>query len=141
MFKKLLVAYDDSAGGKRAFSAAIELAKKCGGELLLLSVIEGLAQSAGDSMAGVDATLEHAQRHFQLAQQGAIARAEQEGIKVTQHIVPGEVVETVVRLAAQENADTIVLGGFGHSTILRRVAGGKGSLISVHAHCTVIIVR
>jgi nucleotide-binding universal stress UspA family protein len=141
VFKKILVAYDDSAGSKRAFSAALQLAKSCGAELSILSVIEGLAQSAEDSMTGVDEALEHEQRHFELVQQRAIARAEQEGVKATQHIVPGQVVETVVRLAAQERVDTIVLGGLGHSRILGRASGGTGSLISSHAHCTVVIVR
>ena len=104
-------------------------------------MIESLAQCAEDSMAGVDQALEHARRHFELLQQGAIARADQDGVKVVSHILPGHVADAVVRLAAQEKVDTIVLGGLGRSKILRLVSGGAGSLISFHAHCTVIIVR
>lgn len=141
MFKKVLVAYDDSPASKKAFSTALDMAQKYSSELSIVSVIEGLSQYAEESVDEVKQALEQAQRHFEGVHRSAIAQAEHCGVKVTSHIVPGHAVEAVVHLAEEEKVDTIVLGALGHSKILRRASGGTGSLISYHAHCTVIIVR
>lgn len=57
------------------------------------------------------------------------------------HILTGHPVEVVVRLAAEIQANCIVLGALGHSHILPRLSGGTGTQIAYHAPCSVLIVR
>lgn len=92
-------------------------------------------------MDDVDELAEHAQQHFELVQKPLLQQAEREGVKVTSHIMPGHVVETIVHLAEQEKVSAIVVGGLGRSHVLRRVGGGTGTQIAYHAPCTVVVVR
>ena len=140
-FERILVALDGSDPSGRAFGVALEMAKGFGGELHLCSVIENLPRYAEETMNEVDELAEHARQHFELVQKPLLQRAEREGVKVTSHIMPGHVVETIVHLAQQEKASAIVVGGLGRSHVLHRVGGGTGTQIAYHAPCTVVVVR
>jgi nucleotide-binding universal stress UspA family protein len=141
MFRKILVAFDGSEAGGRAFASALDLARKFQAELLLLSIIEDLPRYAEESMTGVDEMLEQGQRHYATLQRELIAQAQQAGLKITGLVRPGHVVETVVTVAEREKADLIVLGGEGHTRTFRRVASFTGVQIAHHAHCAVLIMR
>ncbi len=141
MFDRILVAFDGSDPSARAFTTALELAKRFEGELLVCSIVEFLPRYAEETMGDVDEVAEHAREHFELAQKPLLQRAERDGVKVSSHILPGHAVEAIVHLAEETRASAIVVGGLGHSRILRRVAGGTGTQIAYHAPCTVIVVR
>jgi nucleotide-binding universal stress UspA family protein len=141
MYRKILVAFDGSDGSNRAFAAALDLAAHNGHEVCLVSVIEDLPRYAEESLGDVDEALEHARRHFEALLDAAEGKAKALGVRVVRHVLAGHPVETIVELAERENADLIVIGGLGHSHILRRVSGGTGSQITYHAHCSVLVIR
>jgi len=141
VFRKILLAFDDSEASKRAGAMAVELAERFEGELLVVTVIEGLARAAHGTMDGVDEMVEKRTRQFNLAQQAIVSMADQRNIHLSCQVVPGHAVETVLQIAEKEKADVIVVGSHGHSSFLRRIIGGTGSQIAYHAHCTVIVVR
>jgi nucleotide-binding universal stress UspA family protein len=140
MFRKILVAYEGSDRSKRALELAVDIAAN-DGELYLVSIIENLSRSAGETIDEVDEVLEDARRHFEFLQEAAEARAARRDIRITRHVLPGHAAETIVHFAEQERVDLIVIGGVGRSPILRRVAGGTGSQIVYHAPCSVLVVR
>jgi nucleotide-binding universal stress UspA family protein len=139
MLKKILLAFDGSETSKKAGELAIELASKFQSDLLVVSVIEDIERYAQGTMNGVDEMVEEVRKRFDLAQEGLVASAG--GVKLTRRVVPGHAVETILQIAEQEKTDAIIVGGLGHSRILRRVTGGTGSQIAYHARCTVIVVR
>lgn len=139
MLEKILLAFDGSETGKKAGELAMDLARRFQSELLVVSVIEDIGRYAQGTMNGVDEMVEEARRQFDRAQEALVAPAA--GVKLTRRVVPGHAVETILQIAEQEKVDAIVVGGLGHSRILRRVTGGTGSQIAYHASCTVIVVR
>ncbi|NLH51185.1 MAG: universal stress protein [Myxococcales bacterium] len=141
MFDKILVAFDGSEASTRAFATALDLAQKYQAVLLLVSVIEDLPRYAEESMNGVDEMLEQGKQHFADLQQGLIAKAQNAGLGIAAHVLPGHVIETVVGIAEQEKADLIVLGGQGRTGTFRRVASLTGVQIAHHAPCAVLIMR
>lgn len=141
MYKKILVAFDGSDGSKKAFRAALDLAIHNGRALSVVSVVEDLPRYAEEAIGDVDEALEQAQRHFDFLIEELERRAKANDVQVTRHVLPGHAVEVVVDLAEKEKVDLIVLGGLGHSRILRRLAGGTGSQITYHAPCSVLVVR
>jgi nucleotide-binding universal stress UspA family protein len=141
MYHKILVAFDGSDGSTRAFAAALDLAVHNGHELCLVSVIEDLPRYAEESISDIDEAMDHARKHFEVLLDGAEQEATAKGVRVIQYVLAGHAVETIVELAERENADLIVIGGLGHSRILRRASGGTGSQITYHAPCSVLVVR
>lgn len=141
MFKKILVAFDGSDAGKRAFETALDLAQKYEAELILVSVIEDLPRYAEETMNGVDEMMEQGQKHFEFLQRGLISEAKDADVKISALIQPGHVVETIVTKGEELKADLIVLGGAGHSGFFRRLASLTGIQIAYHAAHNVLIVR
>jgi nucleotide-binding universal stress UspA family protein len=141
VFRKILLAFDGSEASHRAGVLAVELAHRFGAELLVVTVIEGLARAAHGTMNSVDEMVEERTEHFTLAQQAVVSLANQKNLRVSRQVVPGHAVETVLQIAEKEKADAIVVGSHGHSSFLRRIMGSTGSQIVHHAKCTVIVVR
>ena len=141
MFKKILLAYDGSEASKRAGAVAVEMASRFDGELLVVSVIEGLARVAQGTMNGVDEIVEERTKQLNLAQQAVVAMADQKNVRLSRQVLPGHAVETILQVVEKEKADAIVMGSHGHSNLLRRIMGGTSSQVMYHARCTVIVER
>jgi nucleotide-binding universal stress UspA family protein len=55
--------------------------------------------------------------------------------------VAGHPVRDIVKLAADLNADLLVIGATGHSAIYERIAGSRADRIMQLAKCPVLIVK
>jgi len=141
MFSRILVGVDGSDPSNRAFAVALDLARHYRAQLHVCSVIEELPRYSGETIAEVDEVIDHAQKIFDELHRSLGAEAKRERVKLIRHIVPGHPVEAIVHLAEKEAIECIVLGGLGHSRILRRASGGTGTQVAYHAHCSVLIVR
>ncbi len=138
MYKKILLAYDATEHGEHALAAAIDLAVRCQAHLIVLTVIEDLPRYAQGTMDGVDEYLEGARTYLDAFHQKARQRAQEAGVPTDTAMVPGHVVETVVRLAKQEQVDLIVLGGVGRSHLLRKRTGVQ---IYLNTPCPLLVVH
>ena len=141
MFSRFLVGVDGSSPSQRAFAVALDLAKHYRAPLHVGSVIEDVPKYDGESIADVDATVDRARKALDHVYESLAADAKREKVRLVRHVVPGHPVEGIVQLAEQEGIECIVLGGLGHSRVLRRAAGGTGTQVAYHAHCSVLIVR
>ena len=141
MFEHILVGFDGSEGGQHAATIALDLASKYGSTLYLLSVIEDLPRYAEESIDDVDEIVEQATKHYQSHQVAVEQRAKELGVTLHCYIQPGHVVESIVQFAEENKADLIVLGGLGHSTLLRRLSGSTGAQVAHYAPCDVLIAR
>jgi nucleotide-binding universal stress UspA family protein len=74
VFRKILLAYDGSAGAKRALNVAIELARTCGAELWALAVEERLPHLAA-TVGKMEEAKEFANHFFHEALSAAYLRA------------------------------------------------------------------
>lgn len=121
---------------------ARQLAKRLGEELVLLYVAEELATVPRvASFSGVE---EESVREQMLAEAreavDAFVRAHLSGQPVRARIGDGEVVEEIVRIAREENADFLVVGTEGRGTFARIVLGSTTQEILHRAPCPVVVV-
>ena len=98
MFRKILVAHDGSEGAHKAMAVAIDLARRCGAELQIISVIEELPKYAG-TIDEVEEVQAEALRHYQAIQAEACQQAERQGVKAYDKVLPGHEVDSIVRYA------------------------------------------
>lgn len=125
MFKRILVAYDESADASRALSAAIYLAKAVGAELLAVTTFDGssanIAHAAtSSSPLGLTLIQDRRERSEQLLAE-ARDRALRRGVELVTHLVEGEEADSVIQLIARQKADLLVIGLHRHSQYLSRL--------------------
>jgi nucleotide-binding universal stress UspA family protein len=138
MFKKLLVAYDGSEDSKKALEIALELSKKFGSEVHLLTIIEQLPRYAA-TIGEVKEALAEITKEIEKKQTLVCGNALEQGIDIKCKIMPGHEVEAILAYAQIGNFDALLLGRKGHSAILRTQSGSTAVQITTHAPCTVIL--
>ena len=134
MFKRILVAMDDTEPGRHALGKAIELAAVTGAQLRVLHVLD-LADLARDAEF-VNWSEQSAERMNagQALVDAAVARAREATVDADGVLLPVEtkeqkVDETVVAQAADWSADLIVLGTHGRSGLSRLLHGSVAEAV------------
>jgi nucleotide-binding universal stress UspA family protein len=114
MFRKIVVAYNESPESERAFVAAMKLAKSLNAELLTVTAMADLpaysafAQAADSSVVRL---LEQDRLNFYTKlQDKARAQMASSGIGFHSHLVEGRQVEAIVDFIRQQKADLLVIG-------------------------------
>jgi nucleotide-binding universal stress UspA family protein len=124
-YKKILVATDGSKCSDAAALEAISIAKRCGSELIALSV------AARDT--NLAAAKESVERVRQIA--------EKEGIKVESHTLSGTPYEVIVSTAEHKGADLIVVGSHGRTGVKRLLMGSVTERVIGHSKSAVLVVK
>jgi nucleotide-binding universal stress UspA family protein len=114
MFKRIMVAYDESREAAHALASAIELAKPLGAHLKIVTVVEALPAfyniAAIVSPSIVDESLEEKRSQLRTLQQSAVERATAAGVSADAILVDGGEVSGIVRAAQREHTDLLVIG-------------------------------
>ena len=138
MYRRILVGYDGSAAGRKAFDAALGLAEKDGAELFVVSVARTL-EIPDDVEA--EAVIENSRRYHR----GLLAelRAETAKKNVTAHyeVAVGHPAEQIMHHADQHGVDLIVVGDRGRSKFARLLLGSVSRQVTEHAGRPVLVVR
>ena len=124
-YKKILVSTDGSKYSDAAALEAISIAKRCGSELITLSV------------AARDTNLAAAKESVGKVRQ----IAEKEGIKVESLTLKGTPYEVIVSTAAQKGADVIVVGSHGRTGVNRLLMGSVTERVIGHSKSAVLVVK
>jgi nucleotide-binding universal stress UspA family protein len=136
MFSTVAVGTDGSATAGEAVEKALEIAKRFGAKLVVLSATHGPTpppdedpelQWATNSSARVTAILE--QLKDDLGEQG---------IEVEARAEEGDPGEVLVRLAEEAGAELLVIGIRG---MQRRVLGSVPNTVTHNAGCSVLVVK
>jgi nucleotide-binding universal stress UspA family protein len=141
MFKRFLLAYDDSEEAKKGLEAGIKLAKLHHAELMALAVQEqppGAATSMDKKVLKERASGYQRCEHF-LGE--AQKRAHKAGVELETEIRTGHPAKTIVDAAAEGRFDLILVGHAGLSKVFRSLLGTTAEKVSRHAPCSVLIVR
>ncbi|MGC2404553.1 MAG: universal stress protein [Acidobacteriaceae bacterium] len=114
MFRKIVVAYNESPESQRAFAVAIKLAKSLDAELQAITAIGELpayTAFAGVADSSISRVLEKDRRDlYAKLQDHARAQIESYGIRFQSHLVEGREVEAIVNFLRQQKADLLVIG-------------------------------
>src|SRR5512133_2955234 len=139
MFDKILHANDGSQSAIQAFSLAVEIAQQNNSELHMVCVeeIDYMPEFIEEIR---EETKTAAQRFRKIIQQSRVL-AEEKHIRLHTHVVAGHPVRTVVALAAELNANLLVIGARGHSRIPEWLVGSRADRIMHLARCPVLIVK
>ena len=144
MYKRMMVAYDESTEAKRALTRAIELAKILGAELRLVTVSEPLpayVAYADVAFPGSQRMLaEERQAFYSKLQEEAKARAAESGMVADGVIVDGDEVEGIVESVTSWNADLLVIGRRHHPSPLARMWRGTVHEIAEKTRCNILAV-
>ncbi len=139
LYKKILVAVDESHASEKAFVKAVELAKQYEVEKLIIAhVIDTRAYSMYDHY-NESVPREYAHRLLD----GYVKRAHSLGCKNVKKIMKLGSPKIVVSkdIALEQSADLIVCGATGMSALDRIFLGSVSDNTVRHAICDVLIVR
>jgi nucleotide-binding universal stress UspA family protein len=67
--------------------------------------------------------------------------AEQSQVQLHTHVLAGHPVRDIVKLAADIEADLLVIGATGHSALYERMIGSRADRIMQLAQCPVLVVK
>lgn len=140
MFHKVLVGNDGSEGSKKALQVAIDLAKRYDAELHEICIEEHLPHYAATIGEVVEAKQE-ATDYFRQVTRDAELLAEAHDIRLTSHVVPGHVVETIVQFVKDRGFDVLVIGFIGHSRLFDHIWGGTSQNLTRLSSCSVLVVK
>lgn len=142
--KRILVPIDFSYCARHALDYALSFARRFEADIDLLHVYEppfdlgdmpvqianGPPQPIGEYIrAQVDQNLQ------------ALLASCPDDVKVTSHLITGQVEHEVVRIAEQVGADLIIMGTHGRTGLSRFFLGSVAERVLRHASCPVLTVR
>ena len=136
--KKILVADDTSEQAGRAFEFGLDMARKYGAELIVVSVAR---LPEPPEVVETEAILENARGYYEQHFAQLREKAGLIGLKARFEVRIGHPAEQIVRLANEEKVGAIVMGHRGQSLIERWLVGSVAKRVLSYAPCTVCIVR
>lgn len=143
-YKKILVATDGSKYSLAAASDAVGIAKRCGAELFVISVVPSETASPFDI---VHSEMQHemiAQKEFQDGEKNVndlLVVARQEGVRVEGLVVEGRPYGAIVENAREKGVDLIVMGSHGRTGMERLLMGSVTERVVGSADCSVLVVK
>ena len=139
MFAKILHANDGSEHAFHALALALAVAKQNNSQLHMVSVEE--IDYMPEFIEEVREETGTAARRFHGVLLRARAMAEESHVKLHTHVVAGHPVRDIVKLAADLNADLLVIGATGHSALYERMVGSRADRIMQLAQCPVLVAK
>jgi nucleotide-binding universal stress UspA family protein len=140
MYKRILLAYDGSREGALALREGALMARACGAQVFLLSVVpetggalmvEGVQGGVVAKMAeGAKALLER-----------AVGRLREFGMDPVARLVVGEPAPAIGAVAREVGADLVVVGHRQRDFLSRWWSGSTGAYLSEHIHCSLLFCR
>lgn len=138
MYRKILVAYDGSAPGRKAFDAALELAARHGAELHVLTVAR--PPEIGDDVE-TEAVIENSRRYHHGLFTSLRPAVDAKGVKAHYEVAVGHPAEQIIYYADQNEVDLIVVGDRGRSKFTRLLLGSVSKQVVQYAGRAVMVVR
>ncbi len=137
-YRKILVGYDGSAAGRKAFDAALDLAAKEGGELYVLSVAR--PPEVGDDVE-TEAVIENSRHYHRRMLAELKASIAAKGVKAHLEVTVGHPAEQIIYDADRHGVDLIVVGDRGRSKLARFLLGSVSKQVVQYAGLPVMVVR
>ena len=138
MYHKILVGYDGSKAGEKAFESALNLAKSHGAELYVLTVSR--PPEIGDDVE-TEAVIENSRQHHRKLLAPLQRAAKAAGVKGRFEVAVGHPAEQIIFHADQHRVDLIVVGDRGRSKFARLLLGSVSKTVVQYAGRPVLVVR
>jgi nucleotide-binding universal stress UspA family protein len=142
MYTRILVATGGSPWSNAAVSSAIAISAHTGAELCVLTVLVNSGMMLNPDMLG-DGTVvtEIIERDGQETLAHAVAQAAEAGVACEAFSSWGNVQETILWLATQQQCDLIIVGSRGLSGLKRLMLGSTANAVAAKASQPVLVVK
>jgi nucleotide-binding universal stress UspA family protein len=142
MYTRILVATGGSPWSDAAAAYAIALAAQMGADLCILTVLNVSGVYAmPDVMASSELLMESVEQQGQEMLAHTAAHAINAGVPHVALLKWGNVAETILQTAAEEQCDLIVLGSRGLSGFKRLMLGSISNAVAAKAQCPVLVIK
>jgi len=138
MYKRILVGYDGSKAGKKAFDNAIALAAKDKAELYVLTVVR--PPEIGDDVEG-EAVIENSRAYHAKLLTPLKRQVSAKDVKGHFEVAVGHPAEQIIFYADRHEVDLIVVGDRGRSKFVRLLLGSVSKQVVQYAGRAVLVVR
>jgi len=140
MYRKVLLAYDGSQSGRTALLECVDINCLLNAELHLLAVAPLMAGLYLTEGFVPESLQEEENRRFQEILDDGLRQMAERGVAAQGHVVTGEPVDEICRLATALGADLIVVGHARHAFFMSRWwKGSVGATLIEDAPCSVLI--
>jgi nucleotide-binding universal stress UspA family protein len=141
-YQKILVCLDGSALAEAALPHAQMLASDEAAELVLLRISANPAAEFSFSDPGIADTLIQEMESETLAyMQSMRAKLQRAGFRTSFLVCQGPIAETILKTAAEIQADVIVMSTHGRSGIQRWLVGSVADRVVTHSTIPVMLIR
>ena len=142
MYTRILIATGGSPWSDAAAAYAIALAAQMRAELRVLAVLNVSGVYAmPDVLASSELLMESVEQQGQDMLAHTTARATDAGVPHVAILKWGNVAETILQTAAEEQCDLIVLGSRGLSGFKRLMLGSISNAVAAKAQCPVLVIK
>jgi nucleotide-binding universal stress UspA family protein len=139
---RIVVAVDGSKYAERALDYGIDLARRYGGQLSIVSVAPLTAYLVSSEPWLPTEVLQGEVRHYQQIVSEAVDRVQKEGLTAVSGVcLEGHIAEELVAFLEKNPADLLIMGSRGLSTTRRLLLGSTSDEVLHHVKCPVLIVR
>ena len=145
MYKRqILCATDFSEASAEALRLAVALAEKHHSEMTFLHVVETLSEmseAASRVLVDVESLRQDIDRRTRERLQHALTAVGPTEARIEPRVAVGSAYKEILKIAAVERMDLIVIGAQGHSLLERMLSGSNAQHVIRAATCPVLTVR
>lgn len=141
MYRRVVLAYDGSAAGRSALREGALLARRCGAEVFLLSVIPD--SLAANSYEGDRGAAEQAMstKYRPLLEEG-VRKLTELGFSASGRLVIGEPTRAIGAFAREVGADLVIVAHRPQSALQRWWSGGsENAILLERVGCSLLVSR
>ena len=138
MYRKILVALENSKADKSLLPHVTELAKRLGSRLLLVHVADGWVARNFEQLKLAESEEMKADRDYLEA---TVARLRAQGLEVSAHLALGDPPREIIKTAERENCDLIAMTTHGHRLIGDLILGSTIHAVRHRTSVPVLLVR
>jgi nucleotide-binding universal stress UspA family protein len=138
MYRRILVALENSAADQSLLPHVQQLAKQLHAELLLLHVADGWAARHFEHLQLAESEEMRADRHYL---ESAAAELRAQGLKVTAHLALGDPPTEILKTAEQQHCDLIAMTTHGHRLLGDLLFGSTIHEVRHNTSIPVLLVR
>jgi nucleotide-binding universal stress UspA family protein len=139
MFKRILLATDDSPDAREALRCARDLALRDGARVFVVHAFEPVPSYLGDPWRD-RVTARHVAAGQEVAE-SATKVLQEAGVDVVAEVLEGPPAGAILNVAQVRECDLIVMGSRGHGALASLLLGSVSHRVLAHAHLPVLIVK
>lgn len=142
IFKRILCPIDFSPASQQGLGFALDLARQSNGKVTLLSVVEWLSESGlgPEAPASANDFVQHLMNDAAQRLHGLVADESRTWCDIEEVVVSGRAHREILRVAAEQQSDLIVMGAHGRGLGLAFLGSTSPSVVR-SAECPVLVVH